>query len=332
MIPAWVLGLGRGGRGHRPSYVDALRDRGLAARGRRRRSARRRPRSRSTGASTRTRVGGLVAWRLGGIALALGGLMSILLVVRHTRAEEETGRAELVGAGVVGRHAPLAAALITAALAEPRARRDRRARRRSPPASASPARSRSAPLRGRRRSCSPRVAAAAAQIAESARGANGLAIGVLGGAFALRAVGDAGPHWLAWLSPLGWAQAMRPYGGERWWLIVRAARARGAARPCARDAARRPARPRRGHPPAAPGPRARHAAHAARARLAPAARRAGGLGGGLRDPRRRVRLDRAGHRRRDRRQPRGARRARPPRRHRRASPTPTWRPRSASSR
>ena len=62
-------------------------------------------------------VGGLVAWRLGGIALALAGLMSILIVVRHTRAEEETGRAELIGAGVVGRHATLAAALITAALA-----------------------------------------------------------------------------------------------------------------------------------------------------------------------------------------------------------------------
>ena len=44
-------------------------------------------------------VGGLVGWRLGGIALALAGLMSILLVIRHTRAEEETGRAELVGAG-----------------------------------------------------------------------------------------------------------------------------------------------------------------------------------------------------------------------------------------
>src|ERR1700754_35527 len=59
-------------------------------------------------------VGGLVGWRLGGIALALAGLMSILIVTRHTRAEEETGRAELVGAGVVDRRAPLTAALIVA--------------------------------------------------------------------------------------------------------------------------------------------------------------------------------------------------------------------------
>src|SRR3954471_11689428 len=62
-------------------------------------------------------VGGLVAWRLLGISVALAGLMSILIVVRHTRAEEESGRAELVGAGVVDRRAPLTAALLTAGVA-----------------------------------------------------------------------------------------------------------------------------------------------------------------------------------------------------------------------
>src|SRR3954449_10253446 len=39
-------------------------------------------------------VGGLVAWRLGGVAPAPPGLMATLLAPRHTRAEEETGRAE----------------------------------------------------------------------------------------------------------------------------------------------------------------------------------------------------------------------------------------------
>ena len=64
------------------------------------------------------------------------------------------------------------------------------------------------------------TAAATAQIAESARGANGLAVGLLGAAFALRAVGDAGPHGLAWLSPLGWGQAIRAFADERWWLLA----------------------------------------------------------------------------------------------------------------
>ena len=38
--------------------------------------------------------------------------MSVQAVVRHTRQNEETGRAELVRAAVVGRYAALAAALV----------------------------------------------------------------------------------------------------------------------------------------------------------------------------------------------------------------------------
>ena len=49
-----------------------------------------------------TTVGGLTAWRIAGLASVLAGLMSLLLVVRHTRAEEEAGRTELVGAAAVG--------------------------------------------------------------------------------------------------------------------------------------------------------------------------------------------------------------------------------------
>ena len=63
-------------------------------------------------------VGGVVLWKPGGIALVLAGLLGLLTVVRHTRAEEEVGRAELAGAGAVGRLAPLAAALALALAAE----------------------------------------------------------------------------------------------------------------------------------------------------------------------------------------------------------------------
>ena len=45
----------------------------------------------------------------GGILVAI---MAILLVIRHTRVEEEAGRLELVGSAVVGRRAPLTAALL----------------------------------------------------------------------------------------------------------------------------------------------------------------------------------------------------------------------------
>src|SRR5918995_755348 len=48
-------------------------------------------------------------------ALSLGvAFMSTLAVVRHTRQNEETGRAEMIGAGIVGRHASLTGALLVA--------------------------------------------------------------------------------------------------------------------------------------------------------------------------------------------------------------------------
>ena len=45
------------------------------------------------------------------------GLLAYAVVRRHTRVEEEVGRLELVGAGVVGRRAPLTAAMTLASLA-----------------------------------------------------------------------------------------------------------------------------------------------------------------------------------------------------------------------
>ncbi|GAB3934350.1 hypothetical protein GCM10027614_07200 [Micromonospora vulcania] len=62
-------------------------------------------------------IGGLTAWKIGVTEFILVGLMSLLTVVRHTRTEEETGRLELVRATVVGRYAPLTAALLVTALA-----------------------------------------------------------------------------------------------------------------------------------------------------------------------------------------------------------------------
>jgi ABC-2 type transport system permease protein len=47
--------------------------------------------------------------------LIAAALMNILLVSRHTRVEEQSGRAELVRASVVGRNAPLTATLAVAA-------------------------------------------------------------------------------------------------------------------------------------------------------------------------------------------------------------------------
>ena len=59
-------------------------------------------------------LGAVSAWRYGVWAAIFAALMSVFLVVRHTRADEEAGRLELVGSAAVGRLAALTAGLLVA--------------------------------------------------------------------------------------------------------------------------------------------------------------------------------------------------------------------------
>jgi putative exporter of polyketide antibiotics len=57
------------------------------------------------------------------------------------------------------------------------------------------------------------------QLVENAGAANSIAVAAL--AYLARAAGDAGQGdlwWLSWASPIGWAQQIRPFAGERWWI------------------------------------------------------------------------------------------------------------------
>jgi ABC-2 type transport system permease protein len=165
--------------------------------------------------------GGATAWQVVTPGVFLLGLMSMFLVTRHTRQEEETGRAELVSAGVVGRYAWLAAALlyvlgvnvVLAALTVVGYVGM------GLPAAGSVALAVACGLNGL---VFAGVAAVTAQLTEHARAANGMAFAVLGVAFLLRAVGDssASLSWLSWLSPIGWAERFRPFAGERWAVLL----------------------------------------------------------------------------------------------------------------
>jgi len=164
-------------------------------------------------------TGGLTAWRIGGVAASFAGLMSLLLTVRHTRAEEETGRAELLGATVVGRHAGLAAALLVVAIANAvlAALVTIGLAAFGLPLAGAAAMGLGVALAG----CTfGALAAVCAQVATTARGAGGAAGALLGLAFILRAAGDVGDGTLSWLSPIGWAQRLRPFAGERWGVLV----------------------------------------------------------------------------------------------------------------
>ncbi|HZP49818.1 ABC transporter permease [Actinocrinis sp.] len=172
------------------------------------------------GRVTSTSLGGITAWRIAVLAATLAGVMSILLVVRHTRAEEQTGRQELLGATAIGHRAPLASALSVALVAN---------------VGVALGTSVVLPFLG----CTfpgalalglaiaccgclfAGLAAVTAQIAESSRTANGIACAVLGASFLARAAADAsGYGWLMWCTPLGWVERVDAYGANRWWVLA----------------------------------------------------------------------------------------------------------------
>ncbi|MFI5052755.1 MAG: ABC transporter permease [Acidimicrobiia bacterium] len=164
-------------------------------------------------------LGGQVAFQTGAFGLVVVGLMSLMMIGRLTRGEEEAGRLELLRSLPIGPHAPTAAALITVAgmdvivgvlvtltlLSQ------------NLPAAGSVAFGMSFTLVGLLFAA---VAMVAAQVSANTRVAYGIAGGVLGAAFVLRAVGDIGDGTISWLSPIGWAQKTRPFAGEQWWPFL----------------------------------------------------------------------------------------------------------------
>lgn len=166
--------------------------------------------------------GSMLGHQMLGFMAVLVGLMSVLQVVRHTRAEEESGRAELVRAGVLGRHAQLAAALIVVTIANIALAvllmlglaglgMDGITWGGSALYGAAHA-AVGIVFAG--------VAAVTVQITEHSRGASGMALAVIGVAYAVRAAGDIGDGTLSWLSPIGWMQATYVYVQDRWWPLL----------------------------------------------------------------------------------------------------------------
>ncbi len=164
-------------------------------------------------------TGAVTAYEISVSGLVAVALMMTFLVVRHTRAEEETGRAELVRATVIGRHAATLATVAVATLA-------------SIVVGALDATVlvlgglsvTGSLLHGAVLAAVglvfTGVAAVAAQVTSSARTATGIAGAVLAIMFVIRGIGDVGENLLTWLSPLGWALMAQPYGAARWWLLV----------------------------------------------------------------------------------------------------------------
>jgi ABC-2 type transport system permease protein len=160
----------------------------------------------------------------------LAGLMNTFLAVRHSRAEEESGRAELVAATPAGRLLPTVATVIHATLANILLA----------VLTGLGFASVGLPFGG------SMVAGAAvggsgvaffavglllAQVMSTSRGANGYAAAVVVLAYLLRGIGDAtgtpygdGTHlhaaWPTWLSPIGWGEETSPYTSPNGWPLL----------------------------------------------------------------------------------------------------------------
>lgn len=153
-------------------------------------------------------------WGMIGMAL-----MALFLTVRHTRAEEDVERAELVRSSVVGRHAPTLAAAVVVTVAV---------------GVLTAACAAAFVMLGYATGGSLALAASmaavgwmfvgfavvAAQVFATARAALAAGMVLLVAAFLARALGDIGDNALRWASPLGWAQAVRAFAQENWWPML----------------------------------------------------------------------------------------------------------------
>lgn len=171
-----------------------------------------------------TSLGELAMIKMSGLGSVFISILAIILVIRHTRAEEESGRTELLEAAPVGAWAQLTAAfavtlagllaigglstigLIAVGL----------------------------PLAG---ACAfglawvstgltfAAIAGVSAQVTTSVRIANGLAIVAMALAYVVRAIGDvtggpSAPGALVWLSPIGWGQQVRAFAGDEFVVLL----------------------------------------------------------------------------------------------------------------
>ncbi len=169
-------------------------------------------------------IGALTTWRVGVIGSVFVAIMAVLTVIRHTREDEESGRRDLLGATVVGRNAPLTAALVVTSVvglivgvicATGMIALDL-------DVTGSIAFGAGFAVLA---VVFAALAGVAAQLTQGAGAARGIAMGTIGAFFLLRMIGDGNSSdgevgWLSWLSPIGWFTQVRAFAGERWQLLL----------------------------------------------------------------------------------------------------------------
>ena len=164
-------------------------------------------------------LGGQVAFQVGAFGMVMVALMSLFVIGRLTRGDEEAGRLELVRSLPVSIHAPALAALAIVVAMN---------------AAVAVAVSASLVADGLPTAGSivlgasfaavglffAGVAILAAQVTENTRVVYGVSGALVGLAYVMRIAGDIGDGTLSWFSPIGLGQKARPFAGERWWPLL----------------------------------------------------------------------------------------------------------------
>lgn len=174
-----------------------------------------------------TEEGAFIAFLIVPWLCIMAALMSTFLAVRHSRAEEETGRAETVAATTAGRTLPTVATVVHGVLANLALGL----------LVAVAFLAAGLPAEGSLLTGTATAAVGvfflgvglvAAQLMRTSRGANSVSTTVLLVTFLLSGIGNAlgtpsddlqrmESTWLTWLSPFGWAENTRPFDEDLWW-------------------------------------------------------------------------------------------------------------------
>ncbi|TXL65107.1 ABC transporter permease [Cerasibacillus terrae] len=166
-------------------------------------------------------IGAMTSHQMLLLTAVIVGLMSILLVTRHTRATEEDGRIEMIRSLPVGRLANVNATLlvlvvinILLALISGLGLYALGIESMDLEGSL---------LYGATLGATgivfTGITAIFAQLSESSRGATGFSIAILLIAYLVRAIGDVSNETLSWFSPLGWVSQTEAYSTNNWWPV-----------------------------------------------------------------------------------------------------------------
>jgi ABC-2 type transport system permease protein len=166
-----------------------------------------------------TDLGAMVANELMMTLIIATSILSILTVIRHTRAEEESGAAELVMSSVVGRYARTFAALVLVGVVNAVLAVTMTLALSAVGFGLADCAAMCLGITGVAMVFGA-VAAVTAQLWRQARTATGAAMAVLATAAVVRGIGDVinnSGSAVSWLSPIAWAQQMRAFVDLRWW-------------------------------------------------------------------------------------------------------------------